>query len=80
MKAMLREFSEEQSLPEVGTVIAEDQMDDGTPIRVGLSAPCLGCSQIRRHVQEGFISGIPTGNIRTLTTVSRPRPRLESPL
>ena len=34
MRQMLIEFSEEQKLPEVGTVIAEDQMDDGTPIRV----------------------------------------------
>ena len=34
MRQMLIEFSEEQHLPEVGTVIAEDQMDDGTPIRV----------------------------------------------
>lgn len=31
---MLIGFSEEQKLPEVGTVTAEDQMDDGTPIRV----------------------------------------------
>lgn len=31
---MLTEFSERQSLPEVGTVVSEDQMDDGTPIRV----------------------------------------------
>jgi len=34
VRQMLIEFSEEQDLPEVGTVIAEDQMDDGTPIRV----------------------------------------------
>lgn len=34
MRQMLIEFSEEQKLPEVGSVIAEDQMDDGTPIRV----------------------------------------------
>ncbi len=37
VKQMLIGFSEEQKLPEVGTVVAEDQMDDGTPIRVGLS-------------------------------------------
>ena len=34
MRQMLIDFSEEQSLPEVGTVVAEDQMDDGSPIRV----------------------------------------------
>ncbi len=34
MRQMLIEFSEEQKLAEVGTVVAEDQMDDGTPIRV----------------------------------------------
>ena len=45
---MLIEFSEEQHLPEVGTVIAEDQMDDGTPIRV-CQLPLLyslGCTVI----------------------------------
>ena len=31
---MLIEFSKQQNLPEVGTVVSEDQMDDGTPIRV----------------------------------------------
>ena len=36
VKQMLIEFSEEQNLPEVGTVVAEDQMDDGSPIRVGI--------------------------------------------
>ena len=34
VRQMLVAFSEEQQLPEVGTVTAEDQMDDGTPIRV----------------------------------------------
>ncbi len=34
VKQMLIAFSEEQNLPEVGTVVAEDQMDDGSPIRV----------------------------------------------
>ena len=38
---MLIDFSEEQNLPEIGTVFAEDQMDDGTPIRVQASMPCL---------------------------------------
>ena len=37
VRQMLIDFSEEQKLPEVGTVVAEDQMDDGTPIRVGSS-------------------------------------------
>lgn len=34
MRQMLIDFSEDQALPEVGTVVAEDQMDDGSPIRV----------------------------------------------
>ncbi len=34
VRQMLIDFSEDQSLPEVGTVVAEDQMDDGSPIRV----------------------------------------------
>ena len=34
VRQMLTKFSEEQKLAEVGTVTAEDQMDDGTPIRV----------------------------------------------
>ncbi len=34
VRQMLIAFSEEQQLPEVGNVTAEDQMDDGTPIRV----------------------------------------------
>ena len=52
VRQMLIEFSEKQKLPEVGTVIAEDQMDDGTPIKVSQLAkqtpygkqgkPCLG--------------------------------------
>ena len=57
VKQMLIQFSEEQSLPEVGTVIAEDQMDDGTPIRVGLLSSCIitlrpgeGC--IRAHASQ----------------------------
>lgn len=29
---MLQQFSEEAGLPEVGTVQAEDAMDDGTPV------------------------------------------------
>jgi hypothetical protein len=34
VRQMLMEFSQDQKLAEVGTVTAEDQMDDGTPIRV----------------------------------------------
>ena len=34
---MLRRFSTERGLPEVGTVVAEDQMDDGTPIRLAVT-------------------------------------------
>ncbi|CAL8463366.1 g2900 [Coccomyxa elongata] len=37
VRQMLVAFSEEQQLPEVGTVIAEDQMDDGTPIRLSVT-------------------------------------------
>ena len=34
VREMLVEFSRECHLPEVGTVRAEDAMDDGTPIQV----------------------------------------------
>lgn len=34
VRAMLREFSASQDLPEVGSVEAEDKMDDGTPIKL----------------------------------------------
>ncbi|KAK9917414.1 hypothetical protein WJX75_004082 [Coccomyxa subellipsoidea] len=37
VRQMLVAFSEEQQLPEVGTVTAEDQMDDGTPIRLAVT-------------------------------------------
>ena len=37
VREMLRRFSEERGLPEVGTVVAEDQMDDGTPIRLSVT-------------------------------------------
>ena len=43
VRQMLIQFSEQQQLPEVGTVIAEDQMDDGTPIRVSQAAACCLC-------------------------------------
>ncbi|GAX85880.1 hypothetical protein CEUSTIGMA_g13296.t1 [Chlamydomonas eustigma] len=34
VRDMLKDFSLQQGLPEVGTVHAEDQMDDGTPIKL----------------------------------------------
>jgi len=37
VREMLRRFSRERGLPEVGTVVAEDQMDDGTPIRLAVT-------------------------------------------
>eukprot|EP00884_Botryococcus_braunii_P001197 jgi/Botrbrau1/11078/Bobra.0302s0020.1 len=37
VRQMLRDFSEQQGLPEVGTVVASDQMDDGTPIRLSVT-------------------------------------------
>jgi len=37
VREMLRRFSTERGLPEVGTVVAEDQMDDGTPIRLAVT-------------------------------------------
>ena len=37
MREMLRRFSTEHGLPEVGTVVAEDCMDDGTPIRLAVT-------------------------------------------
>jgi hypothetical protein len=65
VRQMLIQFSEEQKLPEVGTVIAEDQMDDGTPIRVSRLAkqipygkegnPCFG----HHHVTHLADSNLP---------------------
>ncbi|KAI8475487.1 MAG: Hydantoinase B/oxoprolinase-domain-containing protein [Monoraphidium minutum] len=37
VREMLRGFSLKQGLPEVGTVTAEDQMDDGSPIRLAVT-------------------------------------------
>ncbi|GAB4819425.1 hypothetical protein N2152v2_006471 [Parachlorella kessleri] len=37
VREMLTAFSEEQGLAEVGTVVADDQMDDGTPIRLSIT-------------------------------------------
>ena len=37
VRDMLRRFSTEHGLPEVGTVTAEDCMDDGTPIRLAVT-------------------------------------------
>ena len=37
VREMLRRFSAERGLPEVGTVVAEDLMDDGTPIRLAVT-------------------------------------------
>lgn len=37
VREMLREFSLECGLPEVGTVVAEDAMDDGTPIKLAVT-------------------------------------------
>lgn len=37
VRGMLREFSRQQGLPEVGIVVAEDQMDDGSPIRLSVT-------------------------------------------
>jgi N-methylhydantoinase B/oxoprolinase/acetone carboxylase alpha subunit len=34
---MLVSFSQQQGLPEVGTVATADQMDDGTPIRLAVT-------------------------------------------
>lgn len=34
MREMLVQFSHQQGLPEVGSVSAEDYMDDGSPIRL----------------------------------------------
>lgn len=34
---MLRDFSVARGLPEVGTVTAEDQLDDGSPIRLAIT-------------------------------------------
>lgn len=56
---MLVAFSEEQQLPEVGTVTAEDQMDDGTPIRVLLLCAttcrdCLTTCRLRTCLSNGM--------------------------
>eukprot|EP00775_Hariotina_reticulata_P006718 gene6718-6939_t len=37
VREMLCEFSKSQGLPEVGTVTAEDQLDDGSPIRLAIT-------------------------------------------
>ncbi|KXZ56217.1 hypothetical protein GPECTOR_1g189 [Gonium pectorale] len=47
VRAMLREFSLKQGLPEVGTVTARDQMDDGSPI-------CLAVTIDRRDGSATF--------------------------
>ena len=37
MRDLLRDFSKDQGLKEVDTVWAEEQMDDGTPIRLAVT-------------------------------------------
>jgi N-methylhydantoinase B/oxoprolinase/acetone carboxylase alpha subunit len=37
VRDMLRDFSAAQGLPEVGRVAAEDQLDDGSPIRLAVT-------------------------------------------
>lgn len=37
VREMLRDFSVARGLPEVGTVTAEDQLDDGSPIRLAIT-------------------------------------------
>eukprot|EP00878_Enallax_costatus_P007255 GHUV01007601.1.p1 GENE.GHUV01007601.1~~GHUV01007601.1.p1 ORF type:complete len:447 (+),score=116.96 GHUV01007601.1:60-1343(+) len=37
VREMLRDFSKSRGLPEVGTVTAEDQLDDGSPIRLTIT-------------------------------------------
>lgn len=37
VRGMLRDFSLAQGLPEIGTVHGEDQMDDGTPIKLAVT-------------------------------------------
>ncbi len=56
VRQMLVEFSEEQKLPEIGTVFAEDQMDDGTPIRVEYFLPWPLCS-LRTRAAVSLASG-----------------------
>jgi 5-oxoprolinase (ATP-hydrolysing) len=34
---MLRDFAAAKGLPEVGTVMAQDQLDDGTTIRLSIT-------------------------------------------
>lgn len=37
VRAMLREFSRQEGMDEVGTVVAEDFLDDGTPIKLSIT-------------------------------------------
>lgn len=37
VREMLCEFSKSHGLPEVGTVTAEDQLDDGSPLRLAIT-------------------------------------------
>lgn len=37
VREMLKNFSRERGLPEVGTVVALDHMDDGTPIKLSVT-------------------------------------------
>lgn len=48
VREMLAEFSREQQLPEVGTVTAQDHMDDGTSICLAVR-PCAIASHVRWH-------------------------------
>lgn len=40
VRQMLADFSVEVGLPETGSVVAEDQMDDGSPIVLKVCLPC----------------------------------------
>lgn len=42
MREMLCEFASSRGLPEVGTVTAEDQLDDGSTIRLAVTIDRCG--------------------------------------
>ena len=62
---MLIGFSEDQALPEVGTVTAEDQMDDGSPIRVRRPAPSQASTFLVATPKPALMSSARAGNPRS---------------
>lgn len=66
VRGMLQQFSRDAGLPEVGTVSAEDSMDDGTPI-------CLSITVDRRDGSAvfDFAGALTTVELNSGPTVGR---------